>query len=347
MYSDRINRRGGSHYNQRIAFHAHGGLKRFNVQPQTNVTDTLTVLYDGDCPLCRREIAHVKGLADRQSDSALCFVDISRDADGDSGLAAERAVLLARFHVQRADGSRLDGAAAFVAMWHRLPGWRWLARLASLPGMLTLMELAYRVFLQVRPALQTIVRRLDRATVVPADAGMTPLSPYLERELRSDHAGETGAVYIYRGIAAVARWRDDAELISFAEQHGATEAEHLRLIEALRPPVRRSYLLGPWRIAGWLTGALPALFGRRSVYATIAAVETFVDQHYQQQIDHLEHQGDPAGLLPLLQRCQSDERHHRDEAAALSGEQTSRMLRVWCALVSKGSAAAVVLARRV
>ena len=87
-------------------------------------SDTLTVLYDGACPLCRREIAHVKGLAERQGDSGLCFVDISHPTEADARSAAERAALLARFHVQRADGSRLDGAAAFVAMWRRLPGWR-------------------------------------------------------------------------------------------------------------------------------------------------------------------------------------------------------------------------------
>lgn len=30
---------------------------------------------------------------------------------------------------------------------------------------------------------------------------------YLVRELRSNHAGETGAVYIYKGIAAIAKLR--------------------------------------------------------------------------------------------------------------------------------------------
>lgn len=289
----------------------------------------------------------MKGLAEQKNDSALCFVDISRDAGGDSTYAADRTMLLARFHVQRADGSRLDGAAAFVAMWRRLPGWHWLARLASLPGMLPLMELAYRGFLHLRPVLQAIVRRLDKAPVAALEGGASRRSSYFERELRSDHAGETGAVYIYRGIATVARWRGDLELLSFAERHGATETEHLQLIEALQPSVRRSYLLGPWRVAGWLTGALPAVFGRRAVYGTIAAVETFVDQHYQQQIDHLEQHGDPEGLLHLLRRCQSDERHHRDEAAALIGERAPWLLRTWCALVGFGSAAAVLLARRV
>jgi 3-demethoxyubiquinol 3-hydroxylase len=121
--------------------------------------DTLKVLYDGGCPLCRREIAHVKGLAERQGDGALCFVDISEGASDDQAYAEERSKLLARFHVERDDGSRLDGAAAFVAMWERLPGWRWLARIARLPGVMPLLELAYRGFLKVRPGVQRLVRQ--------------------------------------------------------------------------------------------------------------------------------------------------------------------------------------------
>ena len=65
------------------------------------------------------------------------------------------------------------------------------------------------------------------------------------RELRSDHAGETGAVYIYKGIRAVARWRKDAELLAFAHAHGDTEAEHLKLVEEWLPPALRSRLLQP------------------------------------------------------------------------------------------------------
>lgn len=121
----------------------------------------LTVLYDGGCPLCRREITHVQGLAAQCPNSALCFVDVS--AVQSTVPAAEQAVLLARFHVQRADGSRLDGAAAFVAMWSRLPGWRWLARLARLPGALPALELAYCAFLRVRPRLQALARQAERA----------------------------------------------------------------------------------------------------------------------------------------------------------------------------------------
>lgn len=322
------------------------------VTPTSN-PETLKVLFDGGCPLCRREIAHVKGLAEKNQHTALCFIDISETAAGlaDPAYAHDRARLLARFHVERADGSRMDGAPAFIAMWERLPGWRWLARIARLPGMPMVFEFTYKGFLLVRPSLQRVAVFLENTSTPANEAnpGKIPkaqISAHLLRELRSDHAGETGAIYIYQGIAAVARRRGWHDLLDFTARHGETESEHLRLIEAWLPVHSRSRLLGPWRLAGWLTGALPALISQRAVYATIAAVETFVDHHYQQQIDYLNQNGGPEGLLSLLQRCQMDECHHRDEANLLAGEPASWTLRAWCWLVGFGSAAAVKVARR-
>jgi ubiquinone biosynthesis monooxygenase Coq7 len=177
--------------------------------------------------------------------------------------------------------------------------------------------------------------------------GSVIYSKYLEQELRSDHAGETGAVYIYKGIITIATLRKDQELIDFAQNHGATETEHLRLIETVLEKKYRSHLLGPWRLAGWLTGAIPALFGRKAVYATIDAVETFVEKHYQQQIDYLEKQGGHDQLFELLIRCQADEIDHKNEARLKASNSLPVVLRLWCNLVGRGSAGAVLLARQI
>ena len=163
------------------------------------------------------------------------------------------------------------------------------------------------------------------------DLSQPAYEAYLERELRSDHAGETGAVYIYKGIIAVAKYRKDTELIHFAKHHGDTETEHLQLIELVLEKKYRSHLLGPWRLAGWLTGALPALFGRRAVYATI---------------DYLQKNGGHDELLKLLIRCQADEIDHKNEARLKASASIPLVLKIWCSIVGKGSAAAVVLARR-
>ncbi|MEY3924065.1 MAG: 2-nonaprenyl-3-methyl-6-methoxy,4-benzoquinol hydroxylase, partial [Pseudomonadota bacterium] len=57
--------------------------------------------------------------------------------------------------------------------------------------------------------------------------------------------------------------------------------------------------------------------------------------------------GGDAQLLALLKECQADERHHRDEAASLAGNEAHFLIRAWCWLVGTGSAGAVVLARRI
>ncbi|MCS6932905.1 MAG: demethoxyubiquinone hydroxylase family protein [Acetobacteraceae bacterium] len=167
---------------------------------------------------------------------------------------------------------------------------------------------------------------------------------WLTADLRSDHAGETGAVWIYRGILAVSR---DAGLRGFAERHMATEQGHLDLLEAVLPPADRSRLLPLWRAAGFLTGFLPALFGPRAVYATIDAVESFVDRHYQEQLDRLDAAGIEPALRALLARCQDDEVHHRDEAREAARPPPGALLRAWAWLVGAGAKAAVAAARRV
>jgi predicted DCC family thiol-disulfide oxidoreductase YuxK len=123
--------------------------------------------------LCRREIAVYQSLTplpDQALDPArapLCFADVS-DPQCPLPPGTTRAQLMARFHVRRADGELLSGAAAFIALWATLPGWRWLARLGRVPGAAWLMERAYRGFLHLRPQLQRWAARLDRPVTRPA-----------------------------------------------------------------------------------------------------------------------------------------------------------------------------------
>lgn len=293
----------------------------------------MTIYHDGACPLCRREIAVYKGLTPLAPNQSLVFLDVSQPG----ALLPQNSVrhdYLARFHIQQSDGVVLSGAAAFVALWATLPRWRYLAFIARLPGATPLLELIYRGFLRIRPQMQGIARAFEAPRVSHEIAG----------DLRSDQAGETGAVWIYRGLLAVSRNEGVQE---FARRHLATEQTHLDGINAVLPWPQRSRLLPGWRVAGFLTGALPALFGPRSVYATIAAVETYVDQHYQHQIEKLKSRPEHAELLKLLLQCQQDECEHRDEAIALRGQSPGWLLRAWCTVVGSGSAIAVSLARRV
>ena len=121
-------------------------------------SQALTVLYDGACPLCRREIGVYRGL---KPNTPVCFADVS-DAALPLPDGTTRAQLLARFHVRGSDGNLLSGARAFLALWAALPGWRWLALIGRLPGATWAMERMYRFFLRLRPTLQRWASRLDR-----------------------------------------------------------------------------------------------------------------------------------------------------------------------------------------
>lgn len=177
--------------------------------------------------------------------------------------------------------------------------------------------------------------------LIPGDK----LPAWVFADLRTDHAGEVGAVCIYKGVLKFAR---DPILRAFAEHHLATEQKHLRLISGWLPPAQYSRLLPLWRLAGFLTGALPALFGPKAVYATIEAVETFVNDHYEEQILALASQTELNDLRQTLLDCQADEAAHRDEAAAARGHSQSGLaLRTWCAMVGTGSKAAVSLIRHI
>ncbi len=124
----------------------------------------LTVLYDGACPLCRREIGLYQRLTPEQP---VTFVDVT---DTDSlPVELSRDVLLARFHVLRADGSVESGARAFLALWAAFPGWRWLARIGYLPGGPAILEIVYRGFLRIRPWMQRLAAKWDRGARRPAD----------------------------------------------------------------------------------------------------------------------------------------------------------------------------------
>lgn len=111
-----------------------------------------------------------------------------------------------------------------------------------------------------------------------AQAALPPLSAlphWLRCDLRSDHAGETGAVYLYRGILDVTA---DPAVRAFALEHLAQEEEHLALFEAWLSPVEKSLFLPLWRFAGWLLGLLAR--GWRAVVGLGSAIAVAMARMY-------------------------------------------------------------------
>ena len=201
---------------------------------------------------------------------------------------------------------------------------------------------------------------------------------WLDREMSSNLAGETGAVSIYKGALtalSIRRWflssfinrtnkriATDADgvvdtnqgAIEFCNEHYQTEESHRRCFEDVLPTDgKRTRLLPFWRLAGYSLGFLPTLLGGpTALYVTVEAVETFVEEHFQDQIIPLRDAAAAAAafsdgggssttatpetaggttksaaladvpplpecpeLLKLLESCCEDEVHHKQVAA--------------------------------
>jgi len=118
----------------------------------------VAVWYDGDCPLCRREVRWIRRL-DRSG--TIAFIDLSLGEP----CPVDRRTMLARFHAQEGGKGLVSGAAAFGAMWRQIPALRPLGLLALWPPALWSLERAYLVFLRIRPTLQAIAARRSLAVL--------------------------------------------------------------------------------------------------------------------------------------------------------------------------------------
>lgn len=107
---------------------------------------TLEVFYDGDCPLCRREIDLLRRWDKRQ---AIKFVDLAA-ADFDPATVGQtHAELMALIHGRLPDGTVIVGVEVFRQIYQRL-GFGTLVWLSRCPGVSGLLEAAYRLFARYR-----------------------------------------------------------------------------------------------------------------------------------------------------------------------------------------------------
>ncbi len=166
---------------------------------------------------------------------------------------------------------------------------------------------------------------------------------FLISHFRTNHAGETGAVYIYKGILLVSK---DADIIKFATEHQNTELSHLEKIEMILPVEEKSKLIFLWKLFGFLTGFIPALLGKKFIYTTIFFVESFVERHYQDQLNLLSKSKENKEIKKLIKELTHDEVKHKDEAANKL-KQMHRFHLMWGKVVEFGSVVAVWVSKKI
>lgn len=165
--------------------------------------------------------------------------------------------------------------------------------------------------------------------------------------LRVDHAGEYGAVHIYRAQRAVFEGRAGREAIA-ADMAGMQdqEAVHLARFETLlnAERVRPTLLIPLWRMAAVALGTGTALMGEKAAHACTEAVESVIEEHYADQIAELQER-DPA-LAAELVVFRDEELAHHDHAVAHGSRETVGHS-LLSAVIKAGCRAAIKVSQRV
>lgn len=122
-----------------------------------------TIYYDGLCQLCSREIDLFRG---RVRDGSLGYVDISLPTFDAAAHGVDPVRVHRHMHVRdEQTGDMRIGVDALTAMWECVPGFRWLAVLARLPGFRFLSRMGYALFAWIRP-------KLPRRKRIACDSGV-------------------------------------------------------------------------------------------------------------------------------------------------------------------------------
>ena len=181
---------------------------------------------------------------------------------------------------------------------------------------------------------------------VPPRPGRGASRARLAEILRVDHAGELGAVHIYRGQQAVLGKARGHERVAaqLAEMEGH-EAVHLARFDSLLTDhgVRPTLMTPLWRVAGFALGAGTALLGDKAAHACTEAVETVIEQHYADQIAELQDR-EPV-LAAELAKFRDEELAHRDLAVE-EGAHSAPGYALLSAVVRTGCRAAIRISEK-
>lgn len=106
----------------------------------------IDVFFDGSCPLCTKEIAHYQKIA---SANDFNWVDISQpNALAPYPFSFEETMRY--LHCIDDDRKTQIGVKAFIVIWRKLPGWRWLAPIAQFPLVYYPLSVCYKIFADQR-----------------------------------------------------------------------------------------------------------------------------------------------------------------------------------------------------
>lgn len=104
----------------------------------------LALLYDGDCPLCMKEVNMLRSRSDARG-GTLDFVDIAADDYDADAYSVDYETAMGRIHAIRPDGSVIQGVEVFREAYEAV-GLGWIYSVTKIPGALWLADKVYDVW---------------------------------------------------------------------------------------------------------------------------------------------------------------------------------------------------------
>jgi len=169
-----------------------------------------------------------------------------------------------------------------------------------------------------------------------------------EEILRVDHAGEYGAVAIYRGqLAVFERQHGKERIVGQLKEMAAQEQDHLDTFDRMlnAGSVRPTALSPVWNAAGFALGVGTALLGEKAAHACTEAVETVIEEHYGDQVTELREAGEDA-LADTMAKFQEEEVAHK-ELAASEGAAEAPVYPLLSALIRTGCRVAIRISEKI
>jgi 3-demethoxyubiquinol 3-hydroxylase len=132
--------------------------------------------------------------------------------------------------------------------------------------------------------------------------------------MKVDHAGEHGAICVYRAQRSLARWRAP-EMVAELDHFLVHERRHrARFGAELTRRNRRRCRSYHWcGIGGFALGVITGFAGRHAIAATTVAIESVVLRHMHQQVHVLD--GVDREAVAALREVIDEEQEHHDLSA--------------------------------
>ena len=169
----------------------------------------------------------------------------------------------------------------------------------------------------------------------------------LEEYIRVDHAGERGAIKIYEGqLLALNTFNKDEKLKKLVEEMKVHEEEHSDFFEKEinKRRIKPTRFLKLWDLLGIGLGFGSTILGKKAAMLCTASVEEVIDEHYQNQINHLG--SEEKELKKNIIKFREDELHHKDIAYE-KGATKKGLYSVMDKIIKTGSKIAINISEKI